>query len=480
VTSPTLIEKSLVIRDEMHGDLSFSPLLRRVIDHRCFQRLRYIKQMGLAEYVFPCANHTRFQHSLGASYLAAQYFDSMVKSWLQTPFLFEGKQGRTTFHAERTLQTIREVTSHAPSREFWRTVVSLAGLLHDVGHGPWSHTFENLNLQQNFVEATSGLTGPVADYFRDLQRAGRRFQHEDLSVLYTYEILRDLQNEGLANAEAYALATISLINHRVAEEGRGEKYVRELTKALETAEIRGGVEMHRLLSPIVSGPFDVDRMDYIQRDGRNSGVHIAGIEWRRIVSKLLPCLAEHASDKGEPGDVVLVTNIKNQHIIDDFMFTLFQMYAQVYMHPKIVGLEESVRIILDRRVPKDTDFVVDFETHKSLSDEGFRNLISRRFGVQDIEKLLHRAVGAKLDVARYPSDPELETELRQEGYERIRDVDRPMLKDPAGVFLYSTLGKAKGYYVKPWSSVSPIAQQLASVYYSPNIWMRSPFYYGDA
>ena len=58
-------KKPLVLRDEIHGDMSFDPLVRCVVDHEGFQRLRYIKQLGLGEYVFPCATHTRFQHSLG-------------------------------------------------------------------------------------------------------------------------------------------------------------------------------------------------------------------------------------------------------------------------------------------------------------------------------------------------------------------------------------------------------------------------------
>ena len=94
---------------------------------------------------------------------------------------------------------------------------------------------------------------------------------------------------------------------------------------------------------MISGPFDVDRMDYIQRDGRNCGVSIGGIEWRRIVRKLIPCLAEHPGQNNKPRNVVLISNIKTQHVLDDFIFSLFQMYAQVYMHPKIVAIEETIR-----------------------------------------------------------------------------------------------------------------------------------------
>ena len=91
MTTPTKKAKPLVIRDEIHGDIAFDQVLRLVIDHEYFQRLRHIKQLGLAEYVFPCANHSRFQHSLGASYLASVYFQSLIRAWMAQPLEFEGQ-----------------------------------------------------------------------------------------------------------------------------------------------------------------------------------------------------------------------------------------------------------------------------------------------------------------------------------------------------------------------------------------------------
>src|SRR5687767_5951112 len=99
-------QKPLVIRDELHGDITFDSLLRQVIDHEHFQRLRYIKQLGLAEYVFPCANHTRFQHSLGASYLAGRYFHQMLKAWAASPLRAEVTLEGTTLFPQRTLDCV--------------------------------------------------------------------------------------------------------------------------------------------------------------------------------------------------------------------------------------------------------------------------------------------------------------------------------------------------------------------------------------
>lgn len=458
-------DKPLLIRDEVHGDMTFDRVARAAIDHECFQRLRYIKQLGLAEYVFPCATHTRFQHSLGAAYLAGEYFDHLVASWMQFPFSYDGKLGGTRFFGRRTIQCVRSVEMHAPSMVFWRRVVTLAAMLHDVGHGPWSHSFENLSLAQDFSAITKTIPGAVGEYFKKLDRLA----HEDISIVYIYRILSDL------GFDAFFLPVASLVNKSLL----GPELARELEAVLASSGVVGGLEFHCLLRPLVSGPFDVDRMDYIQRDGRNCGVFIGGIEWPRIVSKLLPCLAAHENDKGEPREVVLVSHLKNQHVLDDFIFSLFQMYAQVYMHPKIVGLEESIRLVLENhRASGESKLVIDFETHKRLSDERFRNILHEDFGITEIEALLFRRRGARFKIQSYPENSEVAPKLTEKKFGRLTTQERPMMKDSYGVFLYSCLkdsneGPAdEDYFVKPWIEASPIAQHFHSIHHAPQFWIR--------
>jgi HD superfamily phosphohydrolase len=466
--------KPLVMRDEIHGDMSFDTLLRNVIDHECFQRLRYIKQLGLAEYVFPCATHTRFQHSLGASYLAGQYFQSMVESWLTSPFRYEGKVGETTFFAARTYSVIQLVASHPPSYGFWHRIVSLGGMLHDVGHGPWSHSFENLNLKQDFNSVIDKMDGSLRAYFDGVRKEGRRFWHEEISVIYIFQLFTELAARGIvADAKLHYLPVSLLVNKTM----MGPAIVKEVEDILAKNGIKGGVDFHRLLRPMISGPFDVDRIDYIQRDARNTGVHIGGIEWPRIVTKLVPCLAEHNSSQHEPRDVVLVSNIKNQHVLDDFIFSLFQMYAQVYMHPKIVGIEESIRKILEKGVPKGSDFTVTFDVHKALSDEKFREMLQSDFLLTAIDDLLFRRKGANIRVASFPTEADLDDVLTARNFTPLQTQDRPMMKDSVGVFLFTTFKEPQefgtaDYVIKPWVAVSPIAKQFYSIHHAPQFWIR--------
>lgn len=469
--------KPLVVRDEIHGDISFEGLSRHVIDHPDFQRLRSIKQLGLAEFVFPCATHTRFQHSLGAGYLAGQYFQTMLKAWLESPLENDEKFETTELHVQRTKKCFSTVASHGASIQFWTDVSILSGLLHDIGHGPWSHTFEYLDLEQDFTDVISAMSGSMRGYFDGLLKEKMPLMHEDISVVYIFQILKDMEEAGyLKNFQPYFLAVASLVNKKVVT----TTFRKELEEELKSEKIVGGLDVHRMIGPLISGPFDVDRIDYIQRDGRNSGVQIGGIEWRRIVTKVIPCLATNPNKFDEPEDVVLISNIKNQHVIDDFIFSLFQMYAQIYMHPKIVGIEEIAKRELEGRVHSKKNPKITFDLHRRLTDEKFRQMLNEEFNAPRIEGVLLRSPGHEFHVGRYPKDPDLEQELSKNGFQMIELSERPMMKDSMGVFLYSLIkspvaNSRPRCYVRPWSNISQLAEQFFSIYYSPRVWLQTEF-----
>src|SRR6478672_8006478 len=111
------------IRDVIHGSIQIEDSELPVIDSPYFQRLRQIKQLGFAENSFPSATHNRYIHSLGAMHTATRAFDTIFGS---------GSQGGNL--------PLRQIAPAAFAR--FRAVVRLAALLHDIGHGPLSHTTE--------------------------------------------------------------------------------------------------------------------------------------------------------------------------------------------------------------------------------------------------------------------------------------------------------------------------------------------------
>ncbi|HEV2179556.1 MAG TPA: HD domain-containing protein [Gemmatimonadaceae bacterium] len=127
------------IRDPLWNTIVLDDVARRLIDTPVFQRLRYVRQLGLAHLVYPGATHTRFEHALGAYHLA-----------------------------RRTLAVLdarHELDGAIPPEE--PAVVTAAALLHDVGHHPFSHALEEIGAQHHEVAARPLITrGPIADELR--------------------------------------------------------------------------------------------------------------------------------------------------------------------------------------------------------------------------------------------------------------------------------------------------------------------------
>jgi hypothetical protein len=190
-----MTRKVKIINDPVYGFIRFpEPELMRVIDHPWFQRLRHIKQMGLAHLVYPGAMHTRLAHSLGASHLMGKALDEL------------------------------KAKDIVPDKEEW-LAARMATLLHDIGHGPFSHSLERL------------LVGDIS--------------HEALS---------------------------SLIMHRMDGEFGGL-----LGKAIQ---IFDHSYPSRYLHQLVSSQLDVDRMDYLNRDSFYTGVSEGVIGYDRILQML--------------------------------------------------------------------------------------------------------------------------------------------------------------------------------------------------
>lgn len=183
------------LNDPVYGFIQINdPLIFKIINHRYFQRLRRIKQMGLSELVFPSATHTRFQHAIGTMHLM-----------------------------QKAVSSLREKDVDISSKE--EQGLLIASLLHDIGHGPFSHSTE---------------------YFL--------FQHTSHEVISTKIV--DLLNIEFDGKLSTALAIMS------------GKYHRPF--------------MHQL----VSSQIDVDRLDYLRRDSFFTGIAQANIDVYRIISMM--------------------------------------------------------------------------------------------------------------------------------------------------------------------------------------------------
>lgn len=149
------------IYDPVHRFIHLSPLEHSLIETRPFQRLHYIHQLGVTFFVYPGAVHRRFEHSLGAMELATRIYDEVTNRAL-APSL-----------SEQVRSELSEALPEVRSKEhrYWRAVLRLSALCHDLGHLPFSHVAEKRLLQEGGHERWSAkiiksdYLAPIFDRF---------------------------------------------------------------------------------------------------------------------------------------------------------------------------------------------------------------------------------------------------------------------------------------------------------------------------
>lgn len=213
-------EPSKLFHDNVHRNVYIDPLSMKFVDSEQFQRLRDVKQLGLCHYVYPGAMHSRFEHSLGVYHVAGEVMDYLKRS-----------QGGGLEMERGDFRTVK-----------------LAGLLHDIGHGPFSHVFDN-----EFLPRALGMN--------------HKWSHEQMSadmVEYIADLHHiDIDHSDLKRVKAFILG---------ASKG-------------STVQIYGD---KRFLFDIVANGrngIDVDKFDYIERDTRACGLG-RSFDYHRLVENM--------------------------------------------------------------------------------------------------------------------------------------------------------------------------------------------------
>ncbi len=270
------------IRDPIHGSIAFSDSEKAVIDSRAFQRLREIKQLGFGEFSFPGGMHNRYVHSIGAFHLAGEAFDSIFKdfSW-----------------------------SSDKVRDKFRQVTKLAALLHDIGHGPLSHTTEIV------MPDYKDLKVPVK-----LGHEDRQATHED----YTIKVLLDSHLTQIIESQFQNLKPIHIASLVCSELKTHDDFFRE-----------DGLNFKPILSQLISSELDVDRMDYLVRDAYYCGTNYGKIESAWILSNL----SYHKKDSR----MHLSLDRRALYAFEDFLLARHHMYLMVYFHHKSIIYDEMLR-----------------------------------------------------------------------------------------------------------------------------------------
>jgi len=250
------LDETKVLKDPVHSYIHIHyEVIWNCLDSKEFQRLRRIRQLGGDFQVYPTAEHSRFSHSLGV-YEIVRRMVTEVKSLCV------------------------ELT------EYEKVCVMLAGLLHDVGHGPFSHAFEHVT----------------------------NHSHEE----YTAKII-------LGNTELNSiLRAVS------------EKLPQDIVSIIQHTH------ENDILNQIVSGQLDADRMDYLLRDSYFTATSYGQFDLERILRTI-------RVRKTAEGRKVIVVKYTGIHSVEDYIMARYQMYWQVYYHP-VARSYEAVFIQLFNRL----------------------------------------------------------------------------------------------------------------------------------
>ncbi|MGQ9513469.1 MAG: HD domain-containing protein [Thermoproteota archaeon] len=240
------------IRDPIYKYVAFTEVERRLIDSPPIQRLRRIKQLAGAHLTYASGEHTRFPHVLGVMHLAGKVGSKLLDGG---------------YIEKEDLQKLR-----------------IAALLHDVGHGPFSHVYEDV----------------LSKY--------RKMTHEDVTRwLIQNTVLKDIISD-------YSYSPVEISEFSVGPITSGRS---------------------KIMNQVISGHFDVDMMDYLVRDSHHTGVEYGFVDFERLIDSIVVV------------DETLAMNVNAMVALESFFIARYMMFKAVYFHRTVRAAEIMVCKAMD-------------------------------------------------------------------------------------------------------------------------------------
>lgn len=306
-------------RDPVHGFIEVSDFERKLIDSEPFQRLRNIKQLAMTYLVFHGAEHTRFGHSIGVMHMVTRAFESAVRN------------GNPGWEKEKIA--------------YYRQILRLIALTHDLGHAPFSHAAESV--------FPPGI------------------EHEDFTrkiVLETeirdiiYAIGADFQKK---NGSEYPITPMLICDiYQGKDPGPNMEYI--------------------FLKSFMDSEMDCDKMDYLLRDALYCGVNYGKYD----VDRLISCLTIYQND----GFPRLAIQYGGVQAFEEFMLARYFMFVQVYFHRTRRFFDKMYFIALKEILPGGI-FPTDVQEYLSWDDYRVWSLLKDHADTNDACKnIVHRNV----------------------------------------------------------------------------------------
>jgi len=306
--------RSKIIRDPIHGNIKLKGLFLELLESTEIQRLYNIKQLGFADLVFPGAHHTRLEHSLGTFHMAVRAAD----------ILYLDRKEKET--------------------------LACAAILHDIGHGPFSHTLESIlreTLKEDHVDLTEKLI-----FGKNVV-----INSEEEKFIETNNIC-DILNK-------FSINKSDVIN-----------------------VIRGKKQKKQYLSQLLNSCIDVDQLDYLIRDAYYTGVSYGIIDVERLLQTLI--INENK----------LAVRKKGVGVVENILMARSLMYSSVYFHKTVriaeLMLSKAIELINDKE-PFEFFKMTDAELINELKNrDSFSKEIATRLKYRVLFKQAYTLSGVKL------------------------------------------------------------------------------------
>ena len=289
------------IFDPLYGFISITSLMREIIDTPEFQRLRDLKQLGAVYYVYPSATHSRFAHSLGVSHLAGLAAQSLKAAQSELEI------------DERDIELFR-----------------IAGLIHDIGHGPFSHLYDDPEIR------------------------GSEPEHEERGCMIFREMVSKYK---ISLNEEEVECIIAMVNPQ-------------------------GSQIYEWKNQIIANKIcqlDVDKLDYIRRDCYHIGLQYGG-QYSRLITDMRVG-AEHPAFKCKQVSYIAWPE-KLQYEIYSVFATRYRLHREVYTHHTVRAYEFIIKKIMLEIKSKNpnfqdlTDSIITCRLHSTIKD--YQDMIATR------------------------------------------------------------------------------------------------------
>lgn len=310
------MDNSKEIYDPLHGYINLSPLAIKIINTPEFQRLREIKQLGTTYLVFPSATHTRFEHSLGVYHLCNEMLEKIKKKQPQLAL------------SKKLIELIK-----------------IAGLVHDLGHGPFSHLYDICSINEKHEERSKKIFKKIAN-----------------TISYNLQLSKENINF--------------------------------ICDCIDPPENKKNIWYYQIVSNKIN-TIDVDKIDYILRDAYHIGISISiSNDYKRLFDVFV------TEDK-ERNTSYLAFNSKTQFDIYNLFLSRYRLNKMVYTHHSVKSFEYLIIPVLEEIVKNNNiDFLelTDYFVLNYLSETSRKNTLKHNIYTRHVPKLINEITIQKQNI----------------------------------------------------------------------------------